>query len=108
MSRASRVGHLLGSRELAGMPTEVIHRGARVATHALVIMSGLAFADVELKVDREPVRAMAAEGVKCKRSDAPSRTCQGDGGPAGRPFTAVTECDWGWCCPFPVAHGRGK
>ena len=64
MSRVSRVGHLLGSRELADMTTEVILRGA--ATHALV--SGLAFVDAKPKVDREPIRAMATEAVKCKRT----------------------------------------
>ena len=60
MSRESRIGHLLGSRELADMPTEVILRGA--ATHALV--SGLSCVDAQLKVDREPIRAMATEAVK--------------------------------------------
>ena len=30
MSRESRIGHLLGSRELADMPTEVILRGAAI------------------------------------------------------------------------------
>ena len=73
MSRASRIGHLLGSRELTDTPTEVILRGA--ATQALV--TGLAFVDAKLKVDREPIRAMAAEVVqsvqvvvKRKRADA--------------------------------------
>ena len=51
MSRASRVGHLLGSRELADTPTEVILRGA--VTKALV--GGLAFV--------EPIRPMAAAAV---------------------------------------------
>ena len=54
---------------MADTPTEVILRGA--ATHALV--SGLAFVDAKLKVDREPTRAMAAEVVKrrnCKHADA--------------------------------------
>ena len=60
MSRAGRVGPLLGSRELTDTPTAVILRGA--ATRALV--SGLAF------VDAKPIRAMAAEAVKRKRADA--------------------------------------
>ena len=59
------MAHLQGSRELADTPTEVILMGA--ATHALV--SGLAFVDAKLKVDREPIRAMAAEAVKHKRVD---------------------------------------
>ena len=69
MNREGRIGHLLGSRELADMPTEVVLRGA--ATHALV--SGVSFVDAKLKVDREPIRAMAAEAVKrrnCKHADA--------------------------------------
>ena len=48
------------------MPTEVALRGA--ATQALV--SGLSCVDAQLKVDWEPIRAMAAEAVKCKRADA--------------------------------------
>ena len=36
MNREGRIGHLLGSRELAAMPTEVVLRGA--ATHALVAL----------------------------------------------------------------------
>ena len=51
---------------MAGMPTEVILRGA--ATHALV--SGLAFVDAKLKVDLEPIRVMAAGAAKCKRAGA--------------------------------------
>ena len=48
------------------LPTEVAHRGA--ATQALV--SGLSGVDAQLKVDREPIRTMAAEAVKCKRAEA--------------------------------------
>ena len=66
MSRESRIGHLLGTRELTDMPTEVILRGA--ATHALA--SGLSCVDAQLKVDRGQIRAMAAEAAKCKRADA--------------------------------------
>ena len=45
VSRASQVGHLLGSRELADIPTDVILRGA--ATHALVSARGWAMAFVD-------------------------------------------------------------
>ena len=79
MSRASRVGHLLGSKELADMPNEVILRGA--ATHALA--SGMAFVDAKLKVDREPIRAMAAGAVKCKRAGARAKAkAAQQGGPS--------------------------
>ena len=80
MSRASRVGHLLGSKELADMPNEVILRGA--ATHALA-SGGMAFVDAKLKVDREPIRAMAAGAVKCKRAGvrAKAKAAQ-QGGPS--------------------------
>ena len=89
MSReAGLIGHLLGSRELADMPTEVALRGA--ATHAVV--SGLGFVDAKLKVERGAIRAMAAEAAKCKRADARAKA-KAEGGPTGRPFTAVTGCD---------------
>ena len=61
--------HLLSTRELVDLPTEVALsmalRGA--ATQALV--SGLSCVDAQLKVDREPIRTMAAAAVKCKRAD---------------------------------------
>ena len=63
MHREGRMGHLLGPRGLVDMPTEVALRGA--ATHALV--SGLSFVDAQLKADRKPPHAMAAEAVKCRR-----------------------------------------
>ena len=66
MIREGQIGHLLGTRELVDLPTEVALRGA--ATQALV--SGLSWADAQLKVDREPIRAMAAEAVKRKRANA--------------------------------------
>ena len=66
MNREAQVGHLLGTRELVDLPTEVALRGA--ATEALV--SGLSWTDAQLKVDREPIRAMAAEAVKCRRANA--------------------------------------
>ena len=68
MTREGRIGHLLVTRELVDLPTEVALRGA--ATHAVV--NGLSWVDAQLKVhvDREPIRAMAAEAVKCKRADA--------------------------------------
>ena len=66
MAGEAKIGHLLGTRGLVDLPTEVALRGA--ATQALV--SGLSWADAQLKVDREPVRAMAAAVVKCKRADA--------------------------------------
>ena len=74
MTRECQIGHLLGTRELVDLPTEVALRGA--ATQALV--SGLSAVDAQLKVDREPIRTMAAEaansltltGPKCKRAEA--------------------------------------
>ena len=53
------------------------------STHALV--SGLAF-DAKLKVDREPIRAMAAEAVKRKRVDARAKAkAARQGGPSPQP-----------------------
>ena len=66
MTRECPIGHLLGTREPVDLPTEVALWGA--ATHALV--NGLSYVDAQLKVDREPIRAMAAEAVKCRRADA--------------------------------------
>ena len=66
MTRECQIGHLLGTKELVDLPTEVALRGE--ATRALV--SGLGAVDAQLKVDREPIRTMAAEAVKCKRAEA--------------------------------------
>ena len=39
--------------------------------------------DAQLKVDREPIRAMAAEAVKCKRADARAKAkAAQQGGPS--------------------------
>ena len=79
MTRECQIGHLLGARELVDLPTEVALRGA--ATQALV--SGLSGVDAQLKVDREPIRAMAAEVVKCKRADARAKAkAAQQGGPS--------------------------
>ena len=81
MTRECHIGHLLGSRELVDLPTEVALRGA--STPALV--SGLSGVDAQLKVDREPIRAMAAEAVKCKRADARAKAkVAQQGGPSTR------------------------
>ena len=53
---------------MADMPTEVALMGA--ATNALVIISGLSIIDAQLKADREPIRATAAEAARCKRAGA--------------------------------------
>ena len=83
MSREGRICHLLGPRELVDMPTEVALRG--VATQALV--GGLSFVDAKLKVDWEPIRAMAAEAVKCKRADARAKAkAAQQGGPPPQPL----------------------
>ena len=83
--RMSRIGHLLGSKELADMPTEVALRGA--ATHALV--SGLSCVDAKLKVDREPIRAMATDAAKCKRTGACAKAkAAQQGGPSPQPLGA--------------------
>ena len=59
--------------------TEVALRGA--ATQVLV--SGLSWTDAQLKVDREPIRAMAADAVKCKRADARAKAKEAQqGGPS--------------------------
>ena len=73
------IGHLLGARGLVDMPTEVALRGA--ATQALV--SGLSCVDAQLKVDREPIRAMAAADARAKAEVAQQ------GGPSPQPL-AVT------------------
>ena len=38
--------------------------------HGIALVSGLAYVDAKLKVDRGPIRAVAAEAVKRKRADA--------------------------------------
>ena len=68
MTRECQIGHLLATRELVDLPTEVALRGA--ATQALASGHGLSAVDAQLKVDREPIRTMAAEAVKCKRAEA--------------------------------------
>ena len=81
MIREGQIGHLLGTRELVDLPTEVALRGA--ATQALV--GGLSWVDAQLKVNREfePIRAIAAEAVKCKRADARAKeNAAQQGGPA--------------------------
>ena len=83
MSRESRIGHLMGPRELADIPTEVILRGAATHDHMHALGSGLGCVDVQLKVDRGPVRAMAAEAAKCKRADARAKAkAAQQGGPS--------------------------
>ena len=49
-------------------PTEVALRGA--ATQAPVSGLSCVNVDAQLKVDREPIRTMAAAAVKCERADA--------------------------------------
>ena len=66
MRREGRIGHLPGSREQKDLPTEGALGGA--ATHALV--GCLSCVDAKPRVDRDPIRAMAAEEAKCKRADA--------------------------------------
>ena len=57
----------------------MVLRGA--ATHALV--SGLSFVNAKLKVDREPIRAMAAKAAKCKRAGARAKAkAAQQGGPS--------------------------
>ena len=88
MTRERQIGHLLGTRELVDLPTEVALREA--ATQALV--SGLSGVDAQLKVDRKPIRAMAAaEAVKCKRADARAKAkVAQQGGPSPQSLV-VTE-----------------
>ena len=71
MARECQIGHLLGTKELVDLPTEVALRGE--ATKALV--SGMSAVDAQLKVDREPIRTMApaAGAVKCRRAEAHAR-----------------------------------
>ena len=71
------------------LPTEVALRGA--ATQALV--SGMSCVDAQLKVDREPIREMAAAAVKCKRADARAKAkVAQEGGPSPQSLAiGVTE-----------------
>ena len=79
MSMEGRVGHLLRCKVLVDMHTEAPLGGA--ATHALV--GGLSFVDAQLKTDRVPIRAMAAEAAKCKRADARAKAkAAQQGGPS--------------------------
>ena len=98
MTRECQIGHLLGTKELVDLPTEVALRGE--ATRALV--SGLGAVDAQLKVDREPIRTMAAAAVKCKRAvsrakakgtkqGAPSPQSQIVTGDGVTPSTSVTD-----------------
>jgi hypothetical protein len=98
MTRECQIGHLLGTKELVDLPTEVALRGE--ATKALV--SGMGAVDAQLKVDREPIRTMAAEAVKCKRAVARAKakeTKQGAPSPQSQivtgdgvtPSTSVTD-----------------
>ena len=87
MTREGQIGHLLSTRELVDMPTEVALRGA--ATQALV--SGLSCVDAQLKVDREPIRAMAAASVKCKRADARAKAKVAQEGGSSPQSLGVTE-----------------
>ena len=84
MTREFQIGHLLGARELMGLPIEMALQGA--ATRAL---SGV---DAQLKVDREPIRAMAAEAVKCKRADARAKAKEArQGGPSPQPLVVAGD-----------------
>ena len=88
MTRECQFGHLLITRELVDLPTEVALRGA--ATQALV--SGLSCVDAQLKVDREPIRAMAAAAVKCKRADARAKAkVAEEGGPSPQPLGVAED-----------------
>ena len=87
MTREAKIGHLLGTRKLVDLPTEVALRGA--ATQALV--SGLSWTDAQLEVDREPIRAMAAEAVKCKRADARAKAKAAQQGGLSPQSLVVTE-----------------
>ena len=87
MTREGQIGHLLSTRELVDLPTEVALRGA--STQALV--SGLSCVDAQLKVDREPIRTMAAAAVKCKRAGARAKAkAAQEGGPSPQ-SPGVTE-----------------
>ena len=87
MTRECQIGHLLSTRELVDLPTEVALRGA--STQALV--SGLSCVDAQLKVDREPIRAMAAAAVKCKRARARAKSKAAQGGPPSPQSLVMTE-----------------
>ena len=69
------------------LPTEVSLRGA--STQALV--SGLSYVDAQLKVDREPIRALAAAAVKCKRAGARAKSKATQGPPPSPRSLVVTE-----------------
>jgi hypothetical protein len=88
MTRECQIGHLLGTRELVDLPTEVALRGA--STQALV--SGLSYVDAQLKVDREPIRTLAAAAVKCKRAGARAKAKAAQEG-APSPQSLVTTED---------------
>ena len=94
MAREGQIGHLLGARGLVGLPAEVALRGAAAATRALVPVSGLSGVEARLKVDREPLRAMAAdhEVAKCKRARANAKAAL-QGGPS--PQSLVVAGDGG-------------
>ena len=89
LDRASKlkVGHLLGSAELAqGAPVAEVALRAR-ATKPLVL--GFSQVDEQLKVDRAPTRALTKVAVKAKRAydKAAKQAAQQGGGcpPAGIP-----------------------
>ena len=62
---------------------------ACAVTQALV--SGLSCVDAQLKVDREPIRAMAAAAVKCKRADARAKAKVAQEGGSSPQSLGVTE-----------------
>ena len=84
-----QIGNLLSTRELVDLPTEVALWGPGASTQPLV--SGLSCVDAQLKVDRAPIRTMAAAAVKCKRADARANAKGAKGGgPSPQPLD-VTE-----------------
>ena len=87
MTRECKIGHLLSTRELVDLPTEVALREA--STQALV--SGLSYVDAQLKVDRGPIRALAAAAVKCKREGARAKSKVAQEGPPSPQSPVVTE-----------------
>jgi hypothetical protein len=89
MTRECQIGHLLSTRELVDLPTEVALRGA--STQALVSGLSCSCVDAQLKVDREPIRAMAAAAVKCKRAGARAQSKAAQGGPSSPRSLVVTE-----------------
>ena len=75
----------------------MILRGA--ATQALA--NGLAFTDA--KVDREPIRTMAAEAVKRRRADSRTKTkAAQQGGPSPQSLDVTGDGN----TPVTRAHGR--